>query len=294
MQSTKLLLLATTLCLTAWTAHAATITWTGGGASGVWADAANWDTAIPVAEDTALLNTAVTFTDFDGQSVGEILGGTTNNIEFIGNGNFTFDNGASAAVITSRNFQLENATFNFDQLTIDSDREITKWSNATLNGDLLTVNYRDWGWKHFSSVMNINTLDLSSSTNSRLRAINTLPIVDGVTVNLGENTIRADFPGDASYLGLNGANLVMDQSYALFESQLGTVENIELASWEINGQLVPIGTYNQSSSTSGDFDYGLIFQNDNTTSFTVIPEPSTLMLVGMSIGLLAFLRKRGK
>ncbi len=254
-------------------------TYTGSPSSAVWNDSGNWNpAAVPVSGDSALFNTDATFTSFDGQSAGSIQS-TSSTLIFDAYQTFYMDNLGNDAVMDGYILKFLDAEIQFaDDLNINVSREFYT-SNTLISGSgTVRVSASGFGWKvGNNTIVDADILDVSGT--HYLRSSTSLPDLEGVTVLLGSNTqIKADWP-TSSYLGLNGANLVMDSSYQLFIHS--TNETIELATWQVGSTLLPPGTYDVNSSDIGDADFSAIFSNGGSTmSITVLSQAMTFTYEG--------------
>ncbi|HAU37332.1 MAG TPA: hypothetical protein DCX07_06395 [Phycisphaerales bacterium] len=291
---------AATMGLLASIAGATVYTYTGPATSAVWNDSANWGGAgVPGAGDTANIDYAVTFTNFDGQSAG-VINVSAGKLTFNGAGTFTMNNSGSDASISAIQLSFTSTTSMVlafaGNLTLDvkvtssSNEFYTK--NTTIQGaGTVTVKVDNYGWKGDNGTV-ISAARLDASDVNRFRAAKQeFPDVGGVQVDLGSLAqLRADFPSEASFDGLTGCRLEMDSSYQLFGHS--TEENIQLASWKVGTTTLPNGTYDVNSTDIGDADFSVIFSGAGTTmSFTVIPEPATMAILALG-GLGVLMRRK--
>ncbi|GEM_PF-1371724 len=254
-------------------------TYTGSQSPGVWNQTGNWSPAtVPGSGDSAIFNTDATFTDFDGQSVGSIQS-TSWTLKFDAYETFTMDNLGSDAVMDCYVLQFLDAEIQFaDDLDINVSREFFTTNTIITGNGTLHISAGGFGWKVGSNtIVDANTLDVSGT--HYIRSSTSLPDLEGVTVNFGSYTqLKADW-STSSFLGLNGAHLVMDSSYQIFVHSSN--ETIELATWQVGSTLLPPGTYDINSASIGDANFGVIFSNGGSTmSITVASQAMTYIYDG--------------
>jgi hypothetical protein len=243
--------------------HAATVTWDGGGGDGLWITPTNWSgNAIPVANDTVNISTAVTVNGLGLSAGGNLPSGVTVNLS-----------NNAALTVSSGAIRMNNATIN---VAAGSALSGTFWDldGATIhfkNGAIATMT--DWEQKD----ANLFSFELGASGFTTLTP-GTFRIGGGGTFNPG-SIANATYNVDmANYLGGIGVITLMD-----FTTDAASMDNTQF-------QTATLNVLNAGSYTAN-------LQWNNTTeaielNVTGIPEPSAFAIFGTASLLTAFRRRR--
>lgn len=242
------------------TAQAATVTWDGGGGDGLWITPTNWDTnAAPAAGDTIVINTAVTVDGLGLPSSGNLPLGATINLT-----------GGAALTMSSGAIRMNDSN-----ITVGSSSSLTGAFWDLNNGDIIFANGSAATMAHWEQKgVNSFTFQLGSSGFTTLTP-GTFRI-GGAAPSITNATYNVDM---AAYTGGTGIITLVDfgsDAYGMANALFQTAGGLNVLN---------AGGY------TANFQW-----NDTTEAIelnvTAVPEPSSLVLLGIATLAIASRRRR--
>ncbi len=282
--TSKILMTAMALLISAGVINAADVTWTGGGDGGSWDDASNWDTGIPTASDVAVFSISATITAGNATAVPiSITGGTLTiatgvTVEATGDGTKLVAPisipGATAALVVNGTL---NATSNYsggayknaaDGIDLTgSDATITVAGSLTVSGEF----WRGLDANSLNGLLTVasgGTFTVGTGCHQQNLLIKGgFDVINNGTIELTQATI---YDGVGELIALPSGAMFTNNAGAVLNltNNTATATSVNINVKNSDASLINYGTITIDGSADNVDSFQGIFTNHSGASFT--------------------------